>query len=729
MSVQTIADEFRRIPRLYPFRRPAVLALIAVVAGIALLHRSGRLDAGAVWEPYQGQRCAIIGVVRSTPDIRPTGVVYEVDAETVQPFDDTLHSARGRLLVHVLTSTVAVAEAGDRVRAYGRLNRPANARTPGSFDYRAFLQARSIGAIAYAGPNGFENLGRAGGFSARRLGGRLERWVAGCFARRLSPESAAVLAGLTVGERPRFFPDVRRAFIESGTMHVLVASGSNVGFLVATLCLLAAALRVPREAAIVASLPVVWLYVLVVGGDAPIARAGTMATLFALAQILGREDRAFHALALAALVSVLLDPASLYDVGLQMSFLTVFGFRFHLPPLEKGLAQAPPWTRWPLRALAASFIAQLWLMPISAAVFHRLYPVSLAANLVIVPAASAGLAVGSALAGLDTAGWTGATHAMARVADGYGRALLGTARFFRDPSGHVSLAPDTASGANRRVLRHPAVGPVSPAVRSLARDVRARARRADFPSRAARRATAVVGHRMARHRIAHHRHPHERPAGGDRDQPGRGRSGGFIGTDPGAVLRRSRPVAHRSGRRERPARHRGRHRRARARGDRRPRVVRHGHSSLFGPWDPHGVKTPAPLRVAGFEIQPLPAPPYAGERPLWISRDGQAALLGHWIELETQGAALDRRETLAVLQARFRPEATWSPAFRRRFHPAFLVDTAGASKEAATPWRADLQRPQSAGWLWWDAGVREGTSAGGASYEWRCPRAISGRSI
>ncbi len=697
-----ISLEIRSIPELYPFRRPAILAFVAAVIAVGSLHWLGRLNAGTPWDAYAGQRCALVGVVRSQPDVRPTGVVYEVDAETIQPEDDDLAAVRGRLMIHVLTATMPAAEAGDRIRAFGRVNRPAASRTPGAFDYRAFLQARSIGAIAYAGPNGFQNLGRARGFGIRRIGGRIEHWVAGCFFRQLSPESAAVLAGLTVGERPRFYPEVRRAFIESGTMHVLVASGSNVGFILAALCILAAALGVPRETAMAASLPVIWLYVFVVGGDAPIARAGVMATLFVAAQLIGREDRAFHALAVAALALILVDPASLFDVGLQMSFLTVFGFLYHLPPIEKKLESAPRWARWLLRALTASMIAQLWLIPISAAVFHRLYPVSLIANLVIVPAASAGLGIGFILAALDAARFSFAASATARVTDVYGSALLHAARFFANHPGVSLWLPTPPPGQIAAfflvILSAPflrrAVLPRFIFVAGLAGLAFIHA-----PAIASTKSWGLVwldtGTRCTAVLVDSRRNAvvinpgpatpadsSERILGPFFSEAGISTVQAVVVSDPRvsdadvAALVRVLPVQ---------------------------RVYSTTAAAcLFGAWDPHGNAAPAAINVAGFRLQPLPSPPYAGERPLWISRDGHAALLGHWIELETQGAALEQKEQLDVVQARFRKEATWSPAFRRRYKPVLLVESAGSSKESVPPWKRVARRPQEEGWIWWD---------------------------
>ena len=108
-------------------------------------------------------------------------------------------------------------------------------------------------------------------------------------------------------------------------MHVLVASGSNVAFLVGLWYLLARlSFGLKKRSAFLTSLPLIWIYVLVVGADAPILRAGIMSTVGILAYLMAQEDRAYQALALAALSLLLFIPQTLFDVGFQMSFVTVF---------------------------------------------------------------------------------------------------------------------------------------------------------------------------------------------------------------------------------------------------------------------------------------------------------------------------------------------------------------------------------------------------------------------
>ncbi len=395
--------EIRDVRRLYLFRRPVLLVLLVYCCGILICKKAGLLDRVAANDPSQwaGERGAVTGVVAAQPDPRPTGCVYRLQVESVDLFDQKRVSSSGQILVHVMNSTSPVAHPGDRVRALGRLQKPKAALTPGAFDYQDYLATHGVHAVMYTSARSFENMGAAGSHRLMRWGWLIKQRTVHAYDRHLSGEQATVLAGLAVGNRPRFHPEIKQLFVESGTMHVLVASGSNVAFVIALWFVLARLFRTPRRWALASAVPAVWGYVLVAGADAPIARAGLMGTIGVIAYLSDREDRPYHALGLTALVILLWDPRALFDIGFQMSFGTVFGLIYYLTPAEAFIQRAPWPARWPLRLLAATLTAQIWIAPVTATTFQRFFPVGILSNLIVVPLSALGLTVGIALAAVD----------------------------------------------------------------------------------------------------------------------------------------------------------------------------------------------------------------------------------------------------------------------------------------------------------------------------------------
>ena len=114
-----------------------------------------------------------------------------------------------------------------------------------------------------------------------------------------------------------------QAFLETGTIHLLVISGLNVGILAA--CLFFVDADRPGAARLGAGdrgLGCV-LYAVTTDAQPPVVRATVMVLVACLAMLLGRRALAFNSIAAAGLVVLALNPAELFQAGTQLSFLSV----------------------------------------------------------------------------------------------------------------------------------------------------------------------------------------------------------------------------------------------------------------------------------------------------------------------------------------------------------------------------------------------------------------------
>ena len=81
----------------------------------------------------------------------------------------------------------------------------------------------------------------------------------------LDAEACAVNRAILLGERWRLKPELRRAFVESGSIHVFAISGLHVMIVARTLMVLLMLAFVPQRLAGAAALPPLWLYVYMIG--------------------------------------------------------------------------------------------------------------------------------------------------------------------------------------------------------------------------------------------------------------------------------------------------------------------------------------------------------------------------------------------------------------------------------------------------------------------------------
>jgi competence protein ComEC len=287
----------------------------------------------------------------------------------VERVDGEPRSGMLQVTAYGLTPSLAT---GQRVALETRLDHPLSFSNPGTFDYAARLRRHGISVV-----------GTARGERIVALDDRPPSWpvrfrrhAVAAMREALPPVSAALMAGLLLGDRTALPRDLDVAFRRAGVYHVLAVSGFNVALVASTVWALLALARAPRRLAALGALVVVVAFAAVVGPQPSVLRATLMASLVLAAIALERETSVLNGLALAAVAILAARPAELYDPGFQLSFAATVGIV--LAPLPRHRVMA---------AVIVSAAAQLAVLPIGLAHFNQLSTIGVLANLAVVPLA------------------------------------------------------------------------------------------------------------------------------------------------------------------------------------------------------------------------------------------------------------------------------------------------------------------------------------------------------
>jgi competence protein ComEC len=210
--------------------------------------------------------------------------------------------------------------------------------------------------------------------------GKYRKGVLSAYKKWLPEPQASLMAGIVLGSKESLPAEFYRALQRSGTMHIVVASGTNVTLLAGT-AVSFFLLFFSRRLAVILSFIMIWFYVVLAGADPPVIRAGIMGSLAFLAMGLGRQADAWRGLALSAAVMLFINPDLLFDIGFQLSFSAVFGILFFGPRFLELFKRLPTQIKGDLSQTLAAQIATL---PILLYNFHYYSPWSIPANLLIV---------------------------------------------------------------------------------------------------------------------------------------------------------------------------------------------------------------------------------------------------------------------------------------------------------------------------------------------------------
>lgn len=211
----------------------------------------------------------------------------------------------------------------------------------------------------------------------RRLGIGLER----------ESDVVRMNRAMLLGERlPR---RMRKTFVEAGTVHVCAISGLHVGVVLSVLMVLVGLTGLPSRWAGCLALPVVWLYVLLIGSPPSSVRAATMASMTLLAGVFWRKPDRIRAWVVAFLLMYGIRPELYHDIGCALSFAVALALL--LMPSRAVALGTRSWARGLMArfciAAQTSLVASAASIPILAHAFGQLTLGALVANLFIVPAA------------------------------------------------------------------------------------------------------------------------------------------------------------------------------------------------------------------------------------------------------------------------------------------------------------------------------------------------------
>jgi competence protein ComEC len=261
---------------------------------------------------------------RSEPSYR-----MEISAVAIRDADKW-KPISGRALLYVQGDMPAV-EAGDRIRIFGKLSAPPPAHNPGEFDRAAYFRSHRIRAqiqsqtecISIVQPGSRWNL-------SRWLEG-VRKNAAALFERYLDPRQAELASAVFLGEREQIDSQRNEAFMATGTVHILAISGLHVGILAGALFWAMRWTLIPRAWGLSLIALITGLYALMVDVHPPVVRATILVLVMCLSIYLKRPALSLNSLAAAALVVLAINPSDLFNVGAQLSFLSVAAIMWFWP--------------------------------------------------------------------------------------------------------------------------------------------------------------------------------------------------------------------------------------------------------------------------------------------------------------------------------------------------------------------------------------------------------------
>ncbi|MDA3854086.1 MAG: ComEC/Rec2 family competence protein, partial [Bacteroidales bacterium] len=315
---------------------------------------------------------------------------YRVDLMLDSAFSDSSSYAISTKVISYIQKSPEVLDLipGQRIRFHSLLNPPTGIMNPEDFDYKAYLQRKSIFATTYI-PSEAWQLRSDEHLTITIIAARIQNYVLEVLKElNYEKEEMALLSALTIGYKQMISDDQRQAYIASGSTHVLAVSGLHVGIIFLFLTRIFKVFGKRRKIVIIRLLIIIsllWCFAFITGLSPSVTRATLMFSLVSIGTAGRQRSSIFNTLFLSAIILLLIDPHLVFDIGFQLSYCAVLGIIAFHPYLSKFFIEKLHIPKFFADLIAISIAAQLGTAPISIHAFNCFPNYFILTNIWVIP--------------------------------------------------------------------------------------------------------------------------------------------------------------------------------------------------------------------------------------------------------------------------------------------------------------------------------------------------------
>jgi competence protein ComEC len=208
------------------------------------------------------------------------------------------------------------------------------------------------------------------------------------FSSKFLPQRiAGLINALCFNDRSTLSLATQQSLLATGTIHIVSTSGLHVVLVAGLLMAAIRLLCLPRSVNLFLLALTLLIYVGSTGFQAPAVRAWIMLMIGLMAFLFKKEADPISALSLAGITYCIFSPASIFEIGFQLSFVCTGALILYMPAIHRQKIPTPSQfiTTQLEQILKASFVAFAASAPILAFHFSQIPTASILANILLVP--------------------------------------------------------------------------------------------------------------------------------------------------------------------------------------------------------------------------------------------------------------------------------------------------------------------------------------------------------
>lgn len=210
---------------------------------------------------------------------------------------------------------------GTKIKLEGEYSAPEGQRNFKGYSYKEYLMTKEIyGTVKIENSNDVETIKKDQSNFFEKMINKLSNLLKRKVEILLPENSASLLKGILLGDCIDISDDVKENFKECNLAHMLAVSGAHLSYLIIGINLILSKKIFGKRASKIITIFIIIIFMNITNMSPSIERAGISSIICIIASLIHRKPDAINAVAIAVLCTVIKNPLSILNVGMQLSY-------------------------------------------------------------------------------------------------------------------------------------------------------------------------------------------------------------------------------------------------------------------------------------------------------------------------------------------------------------------------------------------------------------------------
>lgn len=211
------------------------------------------------------------------------------------------------------------------IQADGEYIIPSEARNYKGFDYREYLKSKKIyGTIKNSNKN-VKIIKKNNINIVMKLSNNIRNYIINTSNKLLPEKTSSLLVGILIGDKSGISEEIIEDFKISNLSHMLSVSGAHTSYIILGLTFILSKSKMSKKWVHLVTILSLILFMFITNFTASVTRACFMAIIVLGANLLYRRQDFWTSISISLLIILVINPFSINDIGLQLSYLGTIG--------------------------------------------------------------------------------------------------------------------------------------------------------------------------------------------------------------------------------------------------------------------------------------------------------------------------------------------------------------------------------------------------------------------